>query len=244
MIDTVLFDLDGTLLPLDLEHFTRIYFHEMGLLFHDLIEPEKLVRYIWTATNHMVANTEPRTNETVFMEKFAQLIQGDLQVYQERFMEFYDHGFLKTREAVADIPAIKTSVANLKDKGYQLVVATNPLFPMKAILHRISWAGFEPSDFSYITSYEKNSFCKPQLGFYQEVLEKIAKKPEQCLMVGNDVQEDLIAGNLGISTYLITDFLINRNEEPVRSDYQGDYQDFLSFTQTLKPVSSCEPKCK
>ena len=44
---------------------------------------------------------------------------------------------------------IHKSIELLKDKGYNLVVATNPLFPLKAILHRIQWAGLS-ADISHI----------------------------------------------------------------------------------------------
>ncbi len=233
MFNTILFDLDGTLLPLDMEKFIKIYFEEMGRKFYDLIEPKQLVSHIWAATEVMVGNTEPRLNEEVFMEKFAELIDGDLAVYQKRFDEYYDEGFLNVRNAVKESVFIQRSVKELKNKGYQLVIATNPLFPQKAIFHRIEWAGFKPEDFSYITSYEQNKYCKPQLQFYEEVLTEIGKEPAECLMVGNDVQEDLIAAKLGIETFLITDCLIHRSKEPIKATYQGNYQEFWQFVEKL-----------
>lgn len=233
MINTILFDLDGTMLPLNLDKFIQIYFAEMGKKFHDLIDAKTLARYIMTATEVMVNDTDYRTNETVFMEKFGQLIQADLSVYQKRFNEFYDREFFEVKASIVDSPSMRESVSLLKDKGYDLIITTNPLFPEKAIHHRIRWAGFEPEDFIYITSYEKNHYCKPQLQFYQEVLEETGKAPQQCLMVGNDVQEDLIAAKIGIKTYLITDYLIHRTQEPIKSTYQGNYTDFYQFVQGL-----------
>ncbi len=233
MIKTILFDLDGTMLPLNLDNFIKIYFAEMGKKFQDLIEAKTLVKYIMTATEAMVNNTEYRTNETVFMEKFEQLIQSDLSVYRRRFDEFYDGEFFEVKASVVNTPIIRNSVNLLKDKGYDLVIATNALFPEKAIHHRIRWSGFEPEDFIYITSYEKNHYCKPQLDFYKEVLEETCKDPQECLMVGNDVQEDIIAAKLGIKTYLITDFMIHRTQEPIDATYQGTYSDFYQFVQGL-----------
>lgn len=238
MINTILFDLDGTMLPLNLDKFLQIYFTEMGKKFHDLIEPKTLVHYIMTATESMVNNTDYRANEKVFMEKFGELIQDDLQVYQKRFNEFYDREFMETKASVVNSPLMRDSINILKEKGYDLIVATNPLFPEKAIHHRIRWAGFEPEQFIYITSYEKNHYCKPQLHFYQEVLKDTGKTPQECLMVGNDVQEDIIAAKLGIETYLITDYLIHRTQEPITATHQGNYFDFYQFVQGLPELNN------
>lgn len=236
-IDTVLFDLDGTLLPLDMEKFTEIYFREMGHLFKDMIEPKLLVKYVWTATEEMVRNTEYKTNEEVFMNKFEQLIGGDISKYRERFDGFYDTLFHKTRESVQSRESIRECIEILKSKNYKLVIATNPLFPRKAIHHRIDWAGLDLADFAYITSYEDNHYCKPQLHFYREILDIIGKSPEQCMMVGNDVQEDLVAQKLGLQTFLIKNHMIHRTQAAIECTYEGDYEDFHNFVKGLNAVS-------
>ncbi|HYE09361.1 MAG TPA: HAD family hydrolase [Patescibacteria group bacterium] len=237
MIDTILFDLDGTLLPLDMQRFTEIYFYEMGYMFKDMIDPKLLVKYIWTATEEMVSNTDYKTNEEVFMNKFEQLIGGDISKYQERFDNFYDTLFHKTRESVQTQSLIKESVELLKEKNYKLVVATNPLFPRKAIHHRIEWAGLDLKDFTYITSYEDNHYCKPQLHFYKEILDVVGKRPEQCMMVGNDVQEDLVALKLGLKTFLIRNHMIHRTQDEINTTYEGYYEDFYNFAEGMDRVS-------
>jgi len=238
MIDTILFDLDGTLLPLDMEKFTEIYFNEMGCMFKDMIEPRLLAKYIWDATGAMVSSTEYKTNEEVFMDRFSELVEGDITEYQQQFDNFYDTLFHKTREAVQSNELIKEIISALKAKNYKLVIATNPLFPRKAILHRIEWAGLDLKDFSYITSYENNHYCKPQLHFYSEVLDIVGKKPEQCMMVGNDVQEDLIAQKLGIKTFFVKNHMIHRTGEKVESTYEGNYEDLYNFVKGLPAVSA------
>ena len=236
MIDTVMFDLDGTLLPLDSKQFITIYFDELGKAFANLIEPQKLKNYILTATQAMVANLEYRTNETVFMDTFQSLIGSNLELYQARFATFYEQGFLKAQAAATHFPIISKTIKLLKDKGYNLIVVTNPLFPKQAVLHGIHWAGLDPDDFSYITSFEENHYCKPQLQFYQEVLEHIERRPEQCLMVGNDVSEDLAAGKLGIKTFLITDCLIHHPGDEIICDYQGKYEDLHRFAKVSPDI--------
>ena len=202
-----------------------------------MIEPKKLVECVWTAAKAMVVNTGNKSNEEVFMDEFSKQIDGDIGLYKERFDRFYDEGFLKLKEAAVDVPAMRESVKILKEKGYNLVIATNPVFPLKSILHRIRWAGFEPEQFSYISCYENNHYCKPQIEFYEEVLKNIGKRPEQCIMVGNDVQEDLVAGQLGMDTYLIEDYMIHRTDEEIKATYRGSYQDFFDFVMKLDPVT-------
>lgn len=236
-MNTILFDLDGTVLPVDLLLFEKIYFQELANTFSDLMTPDELAKNIWGSTKAMVQNIEYRTNEEVFMEDFTSRINTDITALQKRFDDFYDTDFFKIKEAVRDVKCMKDSVKLLKGKGYNLVIATNPLFPAKAIHHRIRWAGFEPEYFSYISTFEKNHYCKPQLKYYEEILKDIDKRPEDCLMVGNDVQEDIIAGKLGIKTFLITNNLLHRTEDDIAADYIGEYEDFYEFVQKLPAIS-------
>ncbi|NLK22306.1 MAG: HAD family hydrolase [Epulopiscium sp.] len=241
-LSTILFDLDGTLLPLDMEKFMSIYFGEMGKFFADLINPKELVSSIWKATGDMVKNTDFRTNEEVFMESFEKYIGKDITQFKERFDYFYDEGFLAARDAVIEVPIIKDIVNLLKEKGYQMVIATNALFPKKAILHRIRWAGFNPEDFIHITSYEKSHYCKPQIKFYEEILQDIKKDSAECIMVGNDVEEDLVAGKLGMETFLIEDFVIRKGEDKIESTYKGTYEDFYKFVESLPDIQNFHKK--
>ena len=236
MLNTILFDLDGTLLPMDLKHFEKLYFGAMAEAFSDLTGPKELVENIWASTLAMVKNLEHRTNEDVFMEDFKKRIDVDLKRYKERFDSFYDEGFLKTRDSVAENKLIQRSVNILKEKGYRVVIATNPLFPAKAVYHRVRWAGFEPSDFDYITHYENSSYCKPQVQYYKEILDKINKTATECMMVGNDVQEDLVASEIGMKTFLIKDHIIHRTEDQIIADHIGEYEDFLKFVEELPSI--------
>lgn len=233
---TVLFDLDGTLLPMDMEVFTQTYFGYLAKHFVDLIDGRELVRQVLTASDMMVGSKDSRTNETVFMEHFGRVFPGEIELYQERFFTFYDTGFLQMQKHLAPNPHMVDSIKLLKAKGYRLAVATNPIFPLKANLHRINWAGLNPEDFSYISCLERNCYCKPNIEYYSEVLEAIGESPANCLMVGNDVQEDLVARQLGIKTYLIENCLIHRGGEII-TDYRGCYEDFHQFAQALPPVN-------
>lgn len=236
MLNTFLFDLDGTLLYVDMKLFEKLYFSTMSEALSDLIEPKKLINNIWASTEVMIKNLEYKTNEEVFMEDFQGRIDGNIGIYLERFNKYYDEDFLKIKAVVLENKFIQEGIKVLKEKGYKVVIATNPLFPLKAIEHRIRWAGFEPSEFEYISHYENNHYCKPHIQYFEEILKDINKNATECMMVGNDVQEDLIAGKVGIKTFLINDFMIHRTEEEIVSDYIGSYEDFYKFVEELPSI--------
>ena len=57
MIDTILFDLDGTLLPMDQDAFTEYYFKLLAGKMAPLgYEPKQLIAAVWDGTKAMVKN--------------------------------------------------------------------------------------------------------------------------------------------------------------------------------------------
>lgn len=236
MIDTVLFDLDGTLLPMNMETFMQAYFNEVERVFSDLMEPKSFIKYIVKATNYMISNLEPnKTNKEVFEEEFARLMGGDISGFMERFIHFYSTGFKKLKSIAEPHPLCREIVNTLVEKGYDVVLATNPLFPRIAIEERIKWAGIDISSFKVITTFEEMHFCKPNLEYYTEIMEIINKEPERCLMVGNDVEEDMVASRLGMKTFLLNAYVINRSGLPPQVDYQGGYEELLHFVRNCLP---------
>ncbi len=236
-MNTILFDLDGTLLPIDHKQFEKLYFHGLSSRFTDLYTPEEFVKLIWDATKAMVMDTSDATNEEAFMTALGSVVDEKLEEMKRRFAQFYETDFDLVRSAVIESAEMIEAVGVLKAKGYTLVIATNPMFPKIAIDKRIAWTGLNRSDFAYVTSFENNHFCKPQPKFYQEILSDLKKTPQDCLMVGNDVDEDMIAGALGMKTYLITNHKIHRSQKPMPIDHEGTYADFLRFVQSLPSLT-------
>jgi FMN phosphatase YigB (HAD superfamily) len=233
MRDTFLFDLDGTLLPMDFDHFMKLYFTNLGKFFYQKIDPKELADYVMQATNYMIQTKNHQTNEEKFMEYFGSKIDGDIEAFKSGFIAFYDSLFEEVKPSTQENESMKKSVQLLKEKGYNVVVATNPLFPIQANYHRLRWAGFTKEEFLHISSFEENKYCKPHLEYYQEVLEAINKKPENCYMVGNDIHDDLPAQLLGIPVYIITDCMLNHKQLENTADYQGSYKEFYQFVQSL-----------
>ncbi|QUI23571.1 HAD family hydrolase [Vallitalea pronyensis] len=237
-MNTILFDLDGTLLPLDEKIFVDTYFDALHRTFEDKMDKKTFVNYIWGATAHMRdENDEERTNQELFMDKFATFVGDEMDEYKERFDRFYETGFLEVEKAVSKSQYVIDAIKLLKEKGYTIVLATNPLFPLTAVHHRIHWAGLQPEDFEHITAYENSHYCKPYTAYYEEILTHIDKQPDECMMIGNDVQEDLVAGKLGLKTFLVENHLINRNNDTVDCTLRGNYEDLFEYVASLPHVN-------
>ncbi|MBQ1492474.1 MAG: HAD family hydrolase, partial [Blautia sp.] len=113
--------------------------------------------------------------------------------------------------------------------GARVILATNPLFPMVATYSRIRWAGLTPEDFELITTYDNSTTCKPNPAYYLEILEKTGLRPEECLMVGNDVGEDMVAETLGMKVFLLTDCLINLGKKDISAYPHGGFPELFDY---------------
>jgi FMN phosphatase YigB (HAD superfamily) len=233
-MDTIIFDLDGTLLPIDMEQFLGQYFNILSKKCAHIAEEKVFKKALWQSTEYMIDNREShKTNENAFMEDFCPRIQITVDEIAPVLEEFYQSEFKTLKNTTKALEPVKKMIHSLKEKGYTLVIATNPLFPRQAILHRIHWAGLNPEDFDFITDYETMHYCKPHIEFYDEVISRIRKEPKECLMIGNDVQEDLVAARLGMKTFLVEDNIINRSDMEIISDYRGTYQELFQFVEVL-----------
>ena len=111
----------------------------------------------------------------------------------------------------------------LRDKGIKLILATNPFFPAVATESRIRWAGLEPDDFILFTTYENSSYSKPNPDYFRDLMKRTGLDPKDCLMVGNDVDEDMVASETGMKVFLLDICLINRNDRDISRYPRGDF---------------------
>lgn len=230
----VLFDLDGTLLPMDQEVFVKDYLGRMAaFLAPHGYDPEKLIKAVWKGTGAMVQNDGKARNEDVFWQVFNDMMEKDARQDSALFEEFYRGDFQKARQSCGFQPAAAPAVREIREMGYQVILATNPLFPAIATQSRIRWAGLTPEDFERITTYENARFCKPNPDYYQEILGKLNLNPSDCLMVGNDVDEDMIAETLGMKVFLLMDCLINRNQADISRYPSGGFTELLQYVRSL-----------
>lgn len=234
MLTTILFDLDGTLLPMDQEAFVKDYLNRLAAKMTPYgYDPQKLIKAVWRGTGAMVANDGRKTNEAVFWEVFAETVGRDALNDLPLFNEFYEKEFQEGRHICGFQPAAAETVRSLRAMGYRTVLATNPLFPPTATQSRVRWAGLLPEDFEFITTYDNSHFCKPNPDYYREILGKLNLNAGECLMVGNDVREDMIAQSLGMRVFLLTDCLINRDGRDISQYPYGSFPELMNHIRSL-----------
>lgn len=234
-LKVILFDLDGTLLPMDQDEFIKAYF---GLLAKRLsnygYDPKKLIESVWGGTMAMVQNDGKNTNEYVFWDFFKKIYGDNVIDDITKFEEFYKTDFQLVQNVCGYLEDANKTIKNLKQQGYRLVLATNPIFPSIATESRIKWAGLDIDDFEYVTTYENSSYCKPNLKYYQEILDKINVDANDCMMVGNDVVEDMITKQMGMKVFLLPKCLINKNNEDINNYPHGRFVDLLNYIDEIK----------
>ncbi len=228
---TILFDLDGTLLPMDLDEFFAAYVTSIAqYLAPHGYETSRFIKTMQKAVVDTIANDGSRLNEAVFNDVFyAEYGEEKIKADQPLLDVFYETVFDEVRAVCGYNPQASVLIAHLKARGVPLVLATNPACPAVATECRIRWAGLSPQDFSFIT-YDKNfCYCKPHIHYYAALLERLGLRAEDCLMIGNDTRDDMVAKQLGMSVFLLTDCLINRHGEDIAAYPHGDYAALNTF---------------
>ena len=232
-LTTILFDLDGTLLPMDNDAFTRGYFRLLAAkLAPHGYEPKQLVDGIWAGTAAMVRNDGSRTNEKAFWDKFSSLFGEAVLEDLPLFEEFYEKDFQAAKDFCGFNPDAAATVRAVKELGLRAVLATNPIFPAVATRSRIRWAGLQPEDFELYTTYENIGLCKPNPDYYREIMKRLGVRPEECLMVGNDATEDMAAAETGMRVFLLTDCLLNRDNRDISVWPHGGFPQLMDYIKS------------
>jgi FMN phosphatase YigB (HAD superfamily) len=205
IIEAVFFDLDNTLILFRELDFYREYTSRLYLRFVDLLSAEAFGERMMASTRRMVRNNGSVSNLDLFLDAFTEgLGLGRSEVWR-RFDDFYRKEFEGFRHLMEPVPAAVEVVTALEERGFRLVIATNPMFPSVVQEIRLRWAGLQDVRFELITSVENSRFCKPNLGYYEHICTVLGVDPSFCLMVGNDPFNDMIASHTGMRTYLTTD---------------------------------------
>ena len=229
-IKTILFDLDGTLLPMDQDQFVKAYFKRLAIKLAPLgYEPEQLIGAIWKGTGAMIQNNGSCTNEQAFWHVFASIYGEGCLKDIPVFDDYYHNEFQSVASECGHDPRAAECIASLKQKGYRLALATNPIFPAIATESRMRWAGLNKENFELYTTYENSCYCKPNLDYYRAILAQLNVQAQECLMVGNDVSDDMVARELGMQVFLLTDCLINKDNVDINEFPHGSFEELRAF---------------
>ena len=233
----VLFDLDDTLLHSDMEgEFARRYFAMLAEYAAPIASPSKLLAALTSAVRAAEQNRDLNgpTNEQVFAEHFAPAMGRPWSELRAFFARFYEEYFPALRTCTNPRPEARPLVQHCFDAGYKVVIATNPLFPERAISHRLEWAGLSDMPFDLVTTYENMHTCKPAPEYYIEIAQRLSLPTEACLMAGNDVWRDIApAREVGMLTFVVEPWVVNEDPE-VHPDGRGELSELLAWIKQFE----------
>ncbi len=228
----ILFDLDGTLLPLDQQTFTKAYFAQLAEVLAPYgIAPQKTVEAVMAGVHQMQKSDGSLLNEQLFWQTFAAVVGQDISAPKQDCDAYYNGAFEALKACTQPNPLAKQTVALAKALAGKVVLATNPVFPLVAQAARLKWLGLVPQDFDLLTHYGNSYHVKPTPDYYIQICKQLEVDPADCLMVGNDELEDMYAANAaGLHCLLLTDHSLPSAEHP----WAGARCSFAEFFDRLQ----------
>jgi FMN phosphatase YigB (HAD superfamily) len=241
MTTTLLLDLDDTLLDNHVETFLPAYLQALSRELAPFVEPKRLVNTLLAATQKMVKNNRPEcTLKDVFDQAFYPALEIDSSVIQGVLDQFYAQVFPTLKRLTSPRPEAIQMVEQAFARGYQVVIATNPVFPRTAVLQRLEWAGL-PTDkypFALVASYEKCHFAKPYPAFYAEIMARLGWPEGPVVMVGNDLQNDITPARLfGLPTFMLRETDSIPQDGPEAPTASGNMSDLIPWLESSPPTS-------
>lgn len=225
-IKAILFDLDGTLLDIDLDKFISNYLKLLAQCVAHIVPSDKFIPKILKASKAVEENNGYSTNEEVYANVFFPLEGYTREEIEPFFDKFYEQDFSKLRQYTQRKPEARSVVQTAFDKGYDVVIATTPLLPATAIEQRLEWADVADFPYRLITTIENSHATKSltHLLYYEQILDKIGYPADACLMVG-DEEKDMIAARLGMLTFFIEDKKIDFANHIPEPTFRGSLAD-------------------
>ncbi len=239
---TLLLDLDDTLLNTNLPAFMPAYFQSLADHVCGHVPSEKFLRALIGGVNQMNENEDPRkTLRHVFDSYFYPelgISSGELVDVLE---DFYDNVFPSLRSYTTPVSGAPEFVEWALASGFQVAIATDPLFPRKATYHRLRWADFQPDQFGLISTFENFHFTKAHPAYYAEALGTMGWDDGPVVMAGNDPHRDILpARKLGLKTFHVGGETASNSDREAGS---GSLADLRQWLESANP-SVFEPAFK
>lgn len=223
-VDTVLFDLDNTLLGNSMSAFVPRYFALLSdYATQQFADRQLFLQELMLGTRAMMMREPGQlSNRELFWRSFEERTGESAQALEPFFDQFYESQFVKLRDVCVRRPVAEAFVRSCFEHGLKVVIATNPLLPRRAVEHRLEWAGLPVTeyDFALVTTYDNMHSSKPDTGYYREILERVQSDASSAVMIGDDWINDIVpAAQLGLTTYWIAE----PRQEPPQPDLVAGY---------------------
>jgi len=237
-IQAILFDLDGTLVDVDMNRFVPIYLRRLTAYMSAHVNPARAIQTLHHAVAAMFANTDAnKTLESILLDVLESELTISAELYAACLEQFCQNDLEELRPLVTGHPLSPQLIEASLTNGWDVVLATNPIFPRAVIDARLAWGELSGEDFHHVTAYETAHFCKPSARFFEEILQQLQLPAEACLMVGNDTLHDLSASQVGMQTCLLTPWSIKRPETHFKADWQGHHKGLLALIESAGPMA-------
>ncbi len=236
MTITLLLDLDDTLLDTNVQAFVPAYFSALASALADTVSPDVMLPALMGGTKAMMQNEDPSlTLRQVFDAWFFPQLGSDPNALQEKIDHFYDEIFPSLAHVTRQRPQAIDFVRWAFGAGHRVGVATNPYFPLKAIHHRLRWAGLPPEEYNFalVSSYESFHFTKEVTAYFPEFLAQLGWPEGPVVMVGNDLDMDLLpARSAGLPV-----FWLREGRDDSHPDIpQGNFSALRLWLETTDPA--------
>lgn len=209
MIKAVLFDLDDTLLDINLIAFVARYaLGQARILARATRTPLPVASCALTRAYLSIDSQTRRdglTNAQLFEHTLSRRLGTDVSLPElQDALAFYDEQCVpRMQEGLVSARPRKGAQAILdaaRSLGLTVALATNPCFTPMVDKVRLSWADLDPTQFARISHLENSSRTKPSAHYYQEFITHLGLTPQECLMVGNDASRDFPRPACGLAT--------------------------------------------
>lgn len=205
MARALLLDLDDTLLRNSMKEFLPNYFDALTAAVSDYMAAKPFLYALRHAVRQMITNTDLlQSNESIFWQAVEPLLRVNRATLEPVLDRFYEESFPMLAHTTAPVAGSQALLNTAKRAGWNIVIATNPLYPRLALQHRIQWAGLDEKDIDLITSYENMVSTKPHASYFAQIANMLCLVPQDCVMAGNHLTNDLVgAAAIGMKTFWV-----------------------------------------
>ncbi len=240
VIKAAFFDLDGTLLDIEMNDFISTYIEGLACHFSDVA-----LRYTFSSALRdammalLVGDSGFDSNKKLFFAILQKRLGIDADVFFRRLKNYCENGMEELRPFIRPLPLASQILNQCRNRNLKVILATNPIFPRCIIDARLAWGGLADFPFDFVTSFENTRYCKPDARYFRDLLEEFGLAPEEAIMVGNDTEHDLAACAIGMKTFLVDTWVVDRGSD-FKPDYRGGHRELLRFLENHQQIGGVE----